>query len=76
MPYEKRVRKLMLFALLAIGMSLSGCAETPKGAPIVVKKNYTGCRAFGKATWSVDDTAATANAIRRHNAAYARLCGK
>jgi hypothetical protein len=73
---KKHAKRLTLLNLLAIVICLSGCAETPTQTPIVVKKVYTGCLAFKKETWSVDDTLESANATRRRNAAYAKLCRK
>jgi len=43
---------------------------------VTVKVVDNSCKAFGRLTWSVDDTVETATEIRRHNARFVKLCPK
>lgn len=70
-PPARLLRLLPLF----LPPALTACASVPPPQP-AVSVAADGCRAFKQLSWSVDDTTDTATNIRRHNAAYARLCGK
>jgi len=56
----------------AAALALAGCA--PGEMPDWSAANF--CSIAKKQTWSVGDTAATIDQVRRHNARVDQLCGK
>lgn len=59
-------------ALILAALALSACASDP---PVnVAIKGDVSCKAFHYLTWSTADTPVTIDGVRRHNAAYSRIC--
>lgn len=70
----KSYRNAVFIALTSV---LTACASEPKEPPLVVAHVVdNSCKAFGKISWSVNDTPETATEVRQHNARYNRLCQK
>jgi hypothetical protein len=58
-----------------LGVLCGGCATVTPTVAVNVRSDVS-CRAFGPVSWSASDTTPTITGIRRHNAAFNRVCPK
>lgn len=62
---------MKLLALILSCFALAGCVQEPVNVSV---KGDVSCKAFRYVTWSKQDTSKTIDGVRRHNAAYHRIC--
>jgi hypothetical protein len=54
-------------------MLCSACATATPPVDVTVRSDVS-CRAFNTVSWSPHDTVTTIHGVRRHNAAFTRIC--